>query len=164
MNENLARWIFASIADYFSGIATSLSLPLLVEGVDERESETMQESHAELRVSGPFLKELSHNYWKIQVDINILLTDLMSMSQENAYDIVQWGGTFQEAMFSPISVYKYGANLSDDDSFIGCLTLRRNSNDTVKLMHFGQISRVDRVRQSVIDARYEMYAIMSQVE
>jgi len=157
MNENLARWVFASIADYFSTIVTGINLPLLVEGVDERESEKMRGDHAELRVNGPFVRELSKNYWRIWVDINILLTNMMSMSQENAYDIAQWGGTFQEAMLKPIPIYKYGSNPSDDESLIGCLTLRKSKGDSVRLIHFGQISREDRIRQAAVDGRYEMY-------
>jgi hypothetical protein len=160
MNENLARWVFASVANYFSTVVTGIDLPLLVEGVDEREPEEMQEDHAELRVNGPFVRELSKNYWRIWVDINILLTNMMSMSQKNAYNIAQWGGTLQEVMLEPIPIYKYGSDPGDDDSLIGCLTLRRSRGDSVRLIHFGQISREDRIRQAVVDGRYEMYLSM----
>ncbi len=160
MDENLARWVFSSIAVYFSNIATGLSVPFLVEGIDERETDIMESDHAELRVNGPFIKELSHNYWQIFVDINILLTDHMAMTQEDAYEIIQRCGTFQQAMFIPIPVKKYGTGVDDDGTQIGCLTLRKTKNDNVKIIHFGQISRVDRIRQSVIDGRYKMYLEM----
>jgi len=65
MNENLARWVFASVANYFSAIVTGIGIPLLVEGVDEREPGDIREDHAELRVNGPFVRELSKNYWRI---------------------------------------------------------------------------------------------------
>jgi len=81
----------------------------------------------------------------------------MLMSQENAYDIVQWGGILQEAMLEPIPIYKYGSNPGDDESLIGCLTLRKSRGDSIRLIHFGQISREDRIRQAAVDGRYEMY-------
>lgn len=160
IDKNIARWIFSSIAVYFDAIASPLNIPLLVEGVDERETDIMESDHAELRINGPFIKELSRDYWRIYVDINILLTDHMAMTQEDAYEIIQRCGAFQQAMFVPIPVKKYGTGVDDDGTQIGCLTLRKTKNDNVKIIHFGQISRVDRIRQSVIDGRYKMYLVM----
>lgn len=157
LDENLARWVFASVAVYFKGIADGLSLPLLVEGVDERESETMEEDHAELRLSGPFVREVSHGMWRTWTDINILLTTRMLMSQEDAYEIARLGGKFEQAMTARIPIYKYGPDVGDDDSLIGCLTHRKGKAESIRLIHFGQISRTDRIRQAVVDGRYEMY-------
>jgi hypothetical protein len=157
LDENLARWVFASVAVYFKAVADGLSLPLLVEGVDERESETMEEDHAELRLTGPFVREVSHGMWRTWTDINILLTTRMFMSREDAYGIARLGGKFEQAMTERIPIYKYGPDVGDDDSLIDCLTQRRGKAEAIKLFHFGQISRTDRIRQAVIDARYEMY-------
>jgi hypothetical protein len=160
MDANLARWTVASIAVYFKSVADGLSLTFFVDGVDEREPDTMREEHAELRVSGPMVRELSHNYWRIHVDINILLTDQMKMSTESAYDINHWGGTFLTAMTEPIPVYRYGDGADDDGSLVGCLTQRRGFSEPTRLIHFGQISREDRIRQAVVDGRFEMYLSM----
>jgi hypothetical protein len=157
LDENLARWVFASISVYFKNIADGLSLPLLVEGIDEREPDTMREDHVELRVSGPFVREVSHGCWRTWTDINILLTCRMMMSQEDAYDIMRWGGEFEQAMTERIPIYKYGPDAGDDSTLIGCLTHRKGKAESIRLIHFGQISRVDRVRQAVVDGRYEMY-------
>jgi hypothetical protein len=35
-NANWARWIFASVADHLKYVATSNTLPVLVEHLDER--------------------------------------------------------------------------------------------------------------------------------
>jgi hypothetical protein len=161
LDKDLARWVFASIAVYFQSIATGISLPLLVEGIDERDSEIMRADHAELRINGPFVKEVSHNCWRTWTDINILLTDRMQMSQEDAYGIMRWGGEFESAMNERIPVYKLGPDVGDDDSLLGCLTMRKGQSESVKLFHFGQINSTDRIRQSVIDGRYEMYLEMT---
>lgn len=160
LDADLARWVFASVAVYFKSIADGLSLPLLVEGVDERESDTMREDHAELRLTGPFVREVSHGCWRTWTDINILLTGRMLMSREDAYGIARWGGKFTQAMTDRIPVYKYGPDVGDDDSLIGCLTQRKGKAESIRLVHFGQISREDRIRQAVVDGRYEMYLNM----
>lgn len=157
LNENLARWVFASIAVYFKIIADGLSLPLLVEGIDERTPDDMREDHAELRINGPFVKEVSNGCWRTWTDVNVMLTGRMEMSREDAYGIMRWGGKFEQAMTERIPVYKHGSDPVDDGSLIGCLTIRKSRAESVKLIHFGQISREDRIRQVMMDSRYEMY-------
>ncbi|KPK52074.1 MAG: hypothetical protein AMS22_09865 [Thiotrichales bacterium SG8_50] len=160
MNENLARWTAASINVYFKTVADTIGLTYFVEGVDERDSGTMLAEHAELRLSGPFIREVSNGYWRIHVDVNVMLTDQMKMSTEGAYDIHDWGGAFLAAMLEPIPVYRLGAGVEDDDSLIGCLTQRKGFSEPVRLIHFGQVSREDRIRQAVVDGRFEMYLSM----
>lgn len=156
MNQNWARWIIASIAVYFKTVIDTLSIPLLCDGLDEREHANMHHSHAELRISGPFVKELSKDYWRIHIDINILLTYLMKSTEDNVYDLQTWCGVIQESMDGPINIYKYGGEAGDDASYIGCLRSRMGKFEANRVFHFGQISKVDRVRQSMIDGRYMM--------
>ena len=146
----------ASVAVYFKAVTDGIPLPLLTEGVDERESETMHYNHAELRVTGPFITEPSHNYYILHVDINVLFTELMGASKTNAYEIISWCGIIQSAMDGPIDVFRYGSEEGDDQEWIGCLVPRRGRFDANKVMHFGQISRTDRIRQSEVDGRFKM--------
>jgi len=157
MDTNLARWVMSSVAVYFKTVADSLSLTYFVEGVDERDSDTMNVEHVEVRVNGPFVRELSRGYWRVNIDINILLMDYMQMSTENAYDIAQWGGEFLAAMMEPIPIYRLGTGGNDDDSLVGCLTQRTGFSEPARLIHFGQISKEDRLRQAAVDGRFEMY-------
>jgi hypothetical protein len=83
------------------------------------------------------------------------------MSREDAYGIMRWGGEFESAMNERIPVYKLGPDVGDDDSLLGCLTMRKGQSESVKLFHFGQITSTDRVRQAVVDGRYEMYLEMT---
>jgi hypothetical protein len=156
IDPNWTRWITASVALYIKTIVDGLKIPLLVEGIDER-STNITHSHAELRIGGPFAKELSKDYWRLQVDINILLTYLMKIDELNVYDLQTWCGILQVALDGPISIYKYGGETNDDESYVGCLRPKKDRYDANRVFNFGQINRVDRLRQAMIDAQYYMY-------
>jgi hypothetical protein len=153
MDENLARWIFASVAKHFEPVATGLSLPLFVEGIDERTDDTQRADHAELRLTGPYVKEASKNYWLADVQVNLLFTSQMVMGGADAYNIVRWCGKFQSVMLDPIPVYQYGDSPS---TFVGCLKPVGNSAEAVRVYHFGQLDSNNRIRQSEVDALYRM--------
>jgi len=157
LNSNWTRWINASVAIYIKNITDTLNLPLLFEGIDERDYENIQHSHAELRIGGPFVKEVSKNYWNIRVDINILLTYFMQADENNVYKLQTYCGKLQEAMNGPIDIYKYGGEVGDDESYVGCLRPIIGKFEANRVLQFGQISRVDRIRQAMIDGRYYMY-------
>jgi len=53
-DPNWPRWIAASVSDHFKDVADDIELPLLVEGVDEREVDKIRAmNHFELRIHGP---------------------------------------------------------------------------------------------------------------
>ncbi|GMU26124.1 MAG: hypothetical protein AMXMBFR16_10290 [Candidatus Uhrbacteria bacterium] len=159
IDPNWARWIFTSVAVNFSNVAANIPITYRVEGIDERNDVDLTgRSYIELRVNGPFIKELSRGYYHLQVDINILVNDLMDEINENAYGIVQWCGILQDAMDRAIPVMKYGSGPSDNPSvLVGCLTPRKGRFESNRVIHFGQINKVDRIRQSMVDGRFEMY-------
>jgi len=156
LNPNWPRWIMASVAVYFKPVTDGIRLPLLTEGIDGREHEKMHYNHAELRVNGPFIVEPSRNYYILNVDINVFLTELMNDHKDNAYDLMTWCGVIQAAMDGPIDVFRYGSEEGDDQEWIGCLIPRHGRYDANRVLHFGQVSRVDRVRQSQVDGRFKM--------
>jgi len=153
MDENLARWIFASIAKHFESVASGLSLPLVVEGVDEKSDDNTRADHAELRLTGPFVREVSKNYWAVDMQVNVLLSAQMVLGGADAYNIVRWCGKFQSVMLDPIPVFQYGDSPA---TFVGCLLPKGNSAEAVRVYHFGQLDKDNRVRQSEVDAVYEM--------
>jgi len=157
-NPHWPRWIFASTADYFKQVADGIELPILIEGIDEREAEKMRANdHVEFRINGPAVSELSRGYFRLDVDVNLLLTSMMGGQTRNAYDIVQQAGVLLQAAGGPIPVLKWGEGPDDDQSPVGCLTLRSGKRDAIRVIHFGQIGRDDRLRQSAVDARYRMH-------
>ena len=156
-NPNWARWVFASIATYLKQVAEESHLPALVEGLDDRTTEFMEATdRCEIRITGPFTKELSHNYFQVEVLVNVLFLSRYE-EQKNQYAIMQKIGVFHEAMDGAIAVYKYGREPRDDEhALVGCLSPVQGRNDAIRVMHFGQFNPTDRIKQSMVDARYRM--------
>lgn len=157
VNPNWARWAFASIATPFKKLAKDAGIPALMEGLDERTTEFMEAANrVEIRMSGPFTKELSKDYYELGVDINVLFTSRYE-ANGNQYDIIKIVGLFHEAMDNPIPILRYGDQAGDDESLVGCLLPRDGRNDAVRVFHFGQTDQTDRQKQVMIDARHVTY-------
>lgn len=154
--RHLARWVATSIAAYFEPVATGFNLPYFVEGIDERDESTMRADHVECRVTGPFIKEPSKGWYTADVAINFLFTKHMAIAGADAYENVRWAEGFADAMLEPVPIYKYGTGVVDDDSLIGCLRVKKDRKEAVRIYHYGQISMEDRIRQSEVDALYGM--------
>lgn len=161
-NPHWTRWIISSVADYFKvNVATPLSLPFLVEGLDDRDEAFEQApDRAELRYNGPFTRELSKGYWRLWFDVNILVTSNMDGAVKNRYSLEINLGKFHEYADTCIPIYRYGdpaQTAENDDSLLGHLSPRSGKNDSVRSLHFGQVSKIDRIKQAQVDARYIMY-------
>lgn len=158
-NPHWVRWIKASVYNHFLiNVVTPNSLIFLVEGIHERTT-TFTESpdRSELRMSGPFIRELSHRYWRIHTDINVLLLSQLGGDERNAYIIETNQGLFQEYFDTPISIRRHGDGPDDDGVELGCLTPRHQKNDSIRAIDFGQINKTDKIRQAQVDGRYEMF-------
>jgi hypothetical protein len=155
-NSNWARWIFSSLAYYLKDVATTENLVALVEGLDERTTTFMEaDDRCEIRITGPFTRELSRGYFHIEVIVNILFTSHYGETK-NQYAILDKIGAFHEAMDGAIAVYKYGTGVDDDQSLLGCLTPSNGRNNTIRVLHFGQIDATTKLKQSMVDAHYMM--------
>ena len=156
-NPNWARWVFASVATYLKGIANSEHLAVLIEGLDDRTTEFMEATdRCEVRITGPFTKELSHNYFRIEVVVNVLFLSRYE-EEKNQYALMQKIGVFHEAMDGAFAVYKYGNEPGDDEhALVGCLSPVQGRNDAIRVMHFGQVDPTNRIKQSMVDVRYVM--------
>lgn len=162
-NPHWARWVFASVATYLKGVAKENGLPVLIEGLDDRTTEFMEATdRCEVRITGPFTKEVSHNYFQIEVVVNVLFLSRYE-EQTNRYAIIQKTGVFQEAMDGAIAVYQYGNEPGDDEhALVGCLSPVQGRHDAIRVMHFGQVDPTNRIKQSMVDARYRMEISTSQ--
>jgi hypothetical protein len=157
-----ARWIFASLATYLKEVAVERDLPVLVEHLDERTESLMRATdRAEIRITGPFTQELSKGYLRVFVDANVLLTSRYDGNGKNAYSILKHAGAFHEAMDLPIGVWNFGGEPGDyvedqpeTHKFLGCLVPR--PGQSVRVLNFGQIDPVEKIKQTEIDARYTM--------
>ena len=157
-NPNWPRWLFASVADFFKTKLDGINVPLLVEGVDEREAETIRAvDHVEFRFHGPEVQEVSKDYFKLAVEINLLVSQIMGLEQQNAYSIVQTCGVLQQSASGSIPIYRHGDGQDDDGELLGCLRPDPGRNEAVTVYHFGQIDKDTRIRQSAVDGRFLLY-------
>lgn len=169
-NPNWARWLFASTADVLKTLATDNELAVLVEHLDERTDAFIKASdRAEVRITGPFTQEISKGYHHVLLDVNVLLTSRYDGPSKNQYNILKFAGLFHHTLSMPIPVWNYGPE--DDDYkeevpeshlFIGCLLPKRTKGDLVKVLNFGQTNETDKLKQTVVDARYEMFITESE--
>ena len=158
-NPNWTRWIFSSITEHFSSnVMVPNSIPYLTEGIDVRDDEFMSQSdRAEIRINGPFASEISDNYWRIWVDINLLVTSYFGEKTKDIYLTERIAGLIHEFADTKIPVYRYGTGVQDDGTLLGCLVPRSDKSDSVRVIHFGQVNKVDKIKQSQVDGRYVMY-------
>ena len=145
----LHRWLVSSMTINMRDAATSMDLPFFVDGIDE--TADINKSHAEFRFTGPFVTTNSPNHYHVRMIGNILLTSYMDLDA-GAYTIMEWAGKFQRVMLASIPVYKYG----NGGDLLGCLEAAGDRSNSVKIFHFGQISALERIRQSEVDALYRM--------
>lgn len=165
-DPNWTRWFFASITEHFSSnVFVPNTIPFITEGIHERDSDFMsQPDRAEIRINGPHPKELSANYWRFWVDINILVTSYMGDQSKDPYSLERNAGLVHEYADTGITIRKYGPTTPtpDDGTILGCLRPRTDISDGVRIIHFGQVSKTDRLKQSQIDGRYVMYLCTSE--
>ncbi len=138
---NIVRWIWSSVSKHFDLIKNEI--PFYVEGQDHKD----EEDSAELRINGPFVNNPSKGYWKIDADINILITATMDQDFYRIYKIID---QFLEGFTSIIPVYKYG----DSGEQLGCLILQTDIQDAIIISNFGRIEPSLRVQQSTINGIY----------
>jgi hypothetical protein len=164
-NPNWTRWIFTSVAYALKAVATNADLAVLVEHLDERSPAFLDASdRVEIRITGPFSQEQSKGYFRLWVDVNVIIESRYDGSVKNATDILKIAGMFQNAMDQTFGIWNYGnepGDYVDDDPsthvFIGCLEPRSGNADSIRVLHFGQSPPPDKLKTSMVDARYVMY-------
>jgi len=161
MLSDWPRYCFASVADYFKGVATDNNLPVLVEHFDERTEAFMQAGdRVEIRITGPVAREMSKDYHVLFLDVSVLLVSRYD-GNKNAYDIHKYAGFFYGAMNASIGIYNFGNEPGDYDPtdpatlvLLGCLKLRPGTG--VQINHFGQVDTVEKTKMSEVNAKYAM--------
>jgi hypothetical protein len=161
MNASMPRWIVASIAKVLMEAADDMTVPAIVESINDRtKAFEAAPNRAEIRITGPYTSESSKGYYRALVDVNVLLMTQVA-SQTNAYASITLAGGFQEVMSDPIAVYNYGSEdgdyvAGDENTLIqlGCLTVRQKR--PVSIRNFGQVDPAAKLDQQEISASYEM--------
>ncbi len=141
MNENWPRWIYASASKVFQTVANAYPIHLFLEGTKR---DTDQKSNfIEFRMNGPRVTEISHGYFRLDLEINILYSISIGPDFHLPYKIA---GKIVETM-GDICIYKWG----DGDALLGTLILKRQP---VVVSHFGQARADTDTVQGTIEGAY----------
>lgn len=148
MNENWARWIQISALKVFKTMADANNIHLFIEG-QGRKTKNYSE-WIEFRTDGPHIRELSHNYFKIDFEINILFS--CHMSKTTMYGPQILAGLIEQTM-QDICIYRYG----NGDTFLGVLQIVMDKNNSVQTNQFGKIRPDTDIVQGTVEGTYKMH-------
>jgi len=140
MNVDWPRWIKASVSDHFVTMLDGI----LVDG--QRRGASQTNDRFELRFDGPDISQKSKGEYWLGFAVNLLI---ISASNENdIYQLDRYKGAGAAAFSTAIPVFRYGPGANDDQSLVGCVTLKTDLN----IRDFG--SKGDKVYHVAIDAYY----------
>jgi hypothetical protein len=147
--DNWPRWILASIAKHFDH--RRQYLPMFMEGEDHIENTP---DYIELRVDGPYVVELTHGYYSINVEVNVLVCS--AKNPNDLYSLQRNEGVVRRAFRDPIQVYRYGTGMYDDQGLLGCLVLVRSGDqrEALRVSHFGQIAAETPIVRSSVEGHF----------
>jgi len=145
------RWVQASITKYFSDLGIGLEMTFFMEGeprTDRQTNPTIPDV-IELRITGPDISEVSKNYFKLDVNVSIVVETIMD--ETDLYRHAVKLGLVADK-FQSINLFKYGTGPDDDDSNIGCISL--DDTDRLEVRQLGQLDENKSVLFSVVEADY----------
>lgn len=157
MNVNLPRWMFSSMAEYFRTL-TPAGVAYFVEGVDEEEALNFQADSMLFRMDGPVAFQSSGSEEWYKVEIQLLFSDIVATTLDNAYDVYTWAGIIQGAMLNnSLPIYRYGSGVEDDQTLIGCLEPDTSVTNNVRVASYGMIDKDQRVKQVSVNGKFVLY-------
>jgi len=161
-DENLPRWIVASLIHHFRTLhnAKFATVPFIATGYDLEENE--DEDHVEFRVQGPHIRQLPGET-VVEVGISMLATHRPQQSTDT-YLMDRWLGFHQSELQkevidrAPILITRCGSDTIDDNSLIGCLTLKKDKRSLVRCDRYGIIGKNDvPITQGTVVADFNMF-------
>ncbi len=144
MNANWPRWILASTSKVFQTAATAFPIHMYLEGT-ERRTDT-HSNYIEFRLNGPRVTEVSSDYFKLEVEINVLFAVTIEDDFHMPQKVI---GMLLETM-ADMCVYKYG----DDSSLVGKLVLKRTP---INVIYGNQTKAEIEIVQGLVSGFYTMY-------
>jgi hypothetical protein len=141
VDPNLVRWLVSSILLYFGN---GITIPVFNEGHNRRTDDL--KDYCEVRYTGPRIIELSHRYWDIQLDVDVLVVN--KTNDKDLYTLERNVGQVLSLFNTDIAVMKYG---DDPNIQVGCFRC-----GPVTVNHFGEIKHPHRLRQASLEATYQL--------
>lgn len=157
-DENTTRWFIASLTEYFAGTVNagiSPVPPFSVTGYSLNSDEN--QDHIEMRIQGPYEKDTPGGGW---LAVEVPLSFLMTFRQDGVKDIYtldRWLGVYKDALRKPISIYKRGTGVGDDDSLIGCLTPKISKRELIRVDRYGFTDGNVPVQQATVVATLDTW-------
>jgi hypothetical protein len=150
MRKHLPRWIFASISKHFDTHRSGIEM--YVEGQDRK---TDVDDFFELRMDGPYYRELSKNFFEVRFEINVLIQSELNDNYHRIHEII---GIVSDAFFTPINIYRFGSEQEDDGSFFDCVSLsfEKRRRDALEIHQFGKIEPSTKIMQATVEGHYEL--------
>ena len=146
MNENIPRWLFASIGNHFEDTLDSGTV-VFIEGFRRRTSDVA--SFIEVRMDGPRILDSLGNETLFGIDVNVLVQCNTKIDSAHTYWslIGQVGAAFEKSIIA----YKYGSGVEDTDEQLVCLS----RDQGIEIIHYGQLKPELTVQQGTVEARYK---------
>lgn len=139
---NIHKWITASLIKHFKA---NVSTPLYYHGENPNLTKG-KKSYFELRIDGPSIKQPSRTYFKVYVEVNVLIS--VYDNEGNIYKIENLIGEISAAFNNTIPVYKL-----PEDTLVGCLTLNKDGIFPAK---FGEVDPDLKLQQATVEGHYEI--------
>ena len=150
VNANWGRWIYASICQHFEDLRSGLLM--FLEGEHRTTQDTLQ--FFELRVDGPFFQQFTKGYWNLKVEINAIIT--VPKSDKDFHNIRKQTDFVTSMFTNSILTYRYGKEIQDDNTYLGCLQAEDGKRKNLQVSHFGQLQTTDEILQAGVERHYKM--------
>ena len=159
LSPHWPRWIHASVLKHFSTIVNvDICKPatnFFAEGF-ERDTVGLRD-WIECRVDGPYINEITHGSWMIDVEVNLLIC-VATDQNVGAYRPQELTGLGASFFIPCIHVMKYGDCCDDNPAEeLGCLHLKPKSDrEKLAINNFGKVRVDTRFTQSSVEGHYTM--------
>lgn len=154
MIASLPKWIISSIYTHLISELAPAAIPIHLEG-GQRTQELENPEVIELRFDGPTLAECPKNRIKAEVEVNALIM-IQASHTSNLYRMQQISGLVLAAFNQDIAIYKYGTDVSDDNSFIFCMQLTplTRTDRALRASNLGNPLAPIKMQQGIVEAHY----------
>jgi len=148
VNAEWDIWIQSSIVKHFIDNISGI----LVFSEGDKKSTKGVGQYCEVRLNGPEYTEFSHNYWRVTVDVNVIITAVKNNS--NIYTMQMLTGLVASQFEDAICIYKYGGT---DDSLLECMARDDGVRGSLRITQLEQLGPAAEIQQSMVSASYKFY-------
>lgn len=149
-DPRIDRWIFQSIHKHF--VAQQKDWKLYIEG--EIRDTNQATEWVELRIDGPFSRQLGPTNWFARIEVNVLIS---VSTHTDLYAPQRISGEVAQILAMPIEIKKYGTELEDTQEHFSCLKLEQGARDVgIVTSNFGQANPKIPITQMTVEAHYSL--------